>query len=215
MDLRLNLVTECSNATNFLHTIDMACQSGVTMVQFRDKEHSVRECIDLGFKVKKITDLYGIPLIVNDKVDVALAIDADGVHLGAMDMPVSIAREILGSHKIIGATAKSVDTAINAMKEGADYLSVGAIYPSLNKVTTITMDVPTLNEIIAAVGIPVIAGGGLNHTNLSILNSSKIEGISVSSAIMNASDVKSETRQLREVVDHLMIVTMMASVLNM
>ncbi|OOB78415.1 MAG: thiamine-phosphate diphosphorylase [Epulopiscium sp. Nele67-Bin001] len=215
MDFRLYFITDSSyhDEENFLRIIKEACQSGVSLVQLREKDKSIREYIELGFKVKEITDSYSIPLIIDDRVDVALAIDADGVHLGAQDMPISLARKILGRNKIIGATAKSVEVAVLAMNDGADYLGVGAIFPTTTKVETVITKVSTLDDIIAAVNIPVVAIGGLNHTNLDILQGSNIDGISVVSAIMKAPDVTVATKELRELVDQLLINTIVKSAL--
>ncbi len=145
--------------------------------------------------------------------NVALAVDADGVHLDAVDMPIHMARQLLGRDKIIGATVKTVESATQARDDGADYLSIGAIYPATTKVTTVITKISTLNDIIEAVDIPVVAIGGLNSTNLDILKGSKIDGISVVSAIMEAENVRDDTKQLRELVDQLIIETMMQSAL--
>ncbi|ONI41181.1 thiamine-phosphate diphosphorylase [Candidatus Epulonipiscium fishelsonii] len=204
---KLYLVTDSTynNEAEFLKIIEEACKSGITLVQLREKNKTTREYIEIGLKVKNITDAHNIPLIIDDRVDVVLAIDASGVHVGAEDMPVHIARKILGKNKLIGATAKTIEVATKAMNDGADYLGVGAIYPTTTKVITKITKVSTLNDIVAAVNIPVVAIGGLNETNLDILNGSKIDGIAVVSAIMKSKQVEKDTKNLRQLVNNIVL----------
>ena len=206
LDLTLYLVTDSMQfeETCFLNKIEKACKGGVTLVQLREKERSGKDFYSLAKKVKAITDTYDIPLIINDRVDIALAIDAAGVHLGQNDLPIDIARRILGPNKIIGATAKTVPQALKAMKEGADYLGVGAIYPTMTKVATVITEVSTLNEICKVISCPVVAIGGLNQSNCDILKGSPIAGIAVVSAIMKVEDTKQATQQLKEKVKSLL-----------
>ncbi|ONI39814.1 thiamine-phosphate diphosphorylase [Candidatus Epulonipiscium fishelsonii] len=202
---RLYLVTDSTYNSEeaFLKIIDEACKAGVTLVQLREKNKTTREYIEIGLKVKAITDSHKIPLIIDDRVDVVMAIDASGVHVGAEDMPVHIARKILGNDKIVGATAKTVEVAIKAVNDGADYLGVGAIYPTTTKVITKITEVSTLNDIATAVDVPIVAIGGLNETNLDILNKSEIDGIAVVSAIMKSKQVDKDTKKLRQLVDNI------------
>lgn len=188
-DPTLYLVTDRTNHTipSFLHTIEQACENGVTLVQLREKSLSSREFYELAKQVKMITHAHKVPLIIDDRIDVALAVDADGVHVGASDLPVAIARKLMGNHKIVGATAKTVESAQKAYADGADYLGTGAIYPTTTKVVTVLTEVSTLNDICQAVPIPVVAIGGLNSENLSILQHSPIAGVAVVSAIMHSS----------------------------
>lgn len=206
LDLTLYLVTDSMQFEEacFLNKIEAACKGGVTLVQLREKERSGKDFYSLAKKVKAMTDIYDIPLIINDRVDIALAIDAAGVHLGQNDLPIDIARRILGPNKIIGATAKTVPQALKAMKEGADYLGVGAIYPTTTKVATVITEVSTLNEICKVISCPVVAIGGLNQSNCDILKGSPIAGIAVVSAIMKAEDTKQATQQLKERVKSLL-----------
>ena len=134
----------------------------------------------------------------DDRVDVALAIDAEGVHVGQTDMPVKIARKLMGADKIIGATTKTVPQALEAYDQGADYLGVGAIYPTTTKVVTILTSVDTLKAIVKAVPIKVNAIGGLNKDNIDVLKGSGISGICAVSAIMKAADPEKATRELKE-----------------
>lgn len=202
-DISLYLVTDSSyhDEISFLSTIEKACQGGVTFLQLREKTKSSREYLNLAVKVKNITDKYNIPLIIDDRIDVAMACDAAGVHLGAEDIPVKTARKIMGNDKIIGATAKTVENATKAFEDGADYIGTGAIFPTTTKVVTVLTEVSTLNKICRAVPIPVIAIGGLNLSNMDILKDSPIDGMAVVSAIMKASDPKETARELKEKID--------------
>ncbi len=181
----------------FLYRVEEACKGGVTLVQLREKEKSTREYIRLAEKVHAITQRYRIPLIIDDRVDVALAIHAEGVHVGQADMPVRIARQLMGADAIIGATAKTVEQAQADYSEGADYLGVGAIYPTTTKVKTVLTSVDTLKEIVRAVPIQVNAIGGLNKNNLCVLKDSGIDGICVVSAIMKAENPQLAAKELK------------------
>lgn len=200
LDLTVYLVTDSTGIDEsiFLEKIELACQGGVTLLQIREKEKTSREFYHLAQKVKLISDRYGIPLLINDRADIAAAVDAAGVHVGQSDLPVACARAILGSDKIVGATAKTVEQAQQAAKEGANYLGVGAIYPTTTKVKTVLTSVRTLDAICRNVSIPVVAIGGLNANNCDILKGIPIAGISVVSAIMKAADPRSATEELRE-----------------
>lgn len=202
-DCSLYLVTDSTGLEEeeFLRRVEEACAGGVTLVQLREKERSGREYLNLAMRVKEITDKYNIPLIIDDRIDIAMAIDAAGVHVGQSDINVRYARKLLGENKIVGATTKTIEQAKEAVGEGADYLGVGAIYPTTTKVTTVITEVSTLNNICEVVDIPVVAIGGLNENNCDILIGSKISGIAVVSAIMKAKDIKESTKGLREKVE--------------
>lgn len=131
-DTTLYFITDSTSVSDekFLNVVEEACKGGATIIQLREKERSTREYMELAEKVHEVTKKYGIPLIIDDRVDVALAVDAEGVHLGQSDMPVAAARKLMGEEKIIGATTKTVPQALEAYKQGADYLGVGAIYPT-------------------------------------------------------------------------------------
>lgn len=204
-DLTLYLVTDSTYHTtaSLLETVEEACKGGVTLVQLREKETGGREYLEKALLVKQITDRYGIPLIIDDRVDVAIACDAAGVHVGASDLPVAVARKLLGPDKIVGATAKTVDAAIKAWEEGADYLGVGAIYPTTTKVVTILTKPETLKAICEAVPIPVVAIGGLNAGNMDILEGCRIDGVAVVSAIMKAEDPKKAAEELKETIQRM------------
>lgn len=181
----------------FLCRVEAALEGGVTMLQLREKERSTREYLSLAVKVHEISKRYGVPLIIDDRVDVALAAEAEGVHLGQSDMPVDIARRIMGDEKIIGATTKTVEQAEEAVRLGADYLGVGAIYPTTTKVKTVLTSTDTLDKICRAVDIPVNAIGGLNCGNIDILRGIGISGICAVSAIMKAEDPRRAAAELK------------------
>lgn len=180
-----------------LKTIAIACKNGVDMVQVRDKDRPDRQVLAILEEAKKICDPYGIPLIVDDRLDLAL-IASCGLHLGQEDIPLSHARKILGPKAIIGATTKTLDQAVQAQREGASYLGVGAIYPTTTKVITKITPVETLEAICQRVSLPVYAIGGLNHTNLSVLKGLPIEGVCVVSAIAKAQDKEESIEKLKE-----------------
>lgn len=198
-DPSLYFITDSTNYSEeeFLFRVEEAIKGGVTLLQLREKDKTTREYIKLAEKVHNITQRYNIPLIIDDRVDVALAIGAEGVHVGQSDMPVHIARKLMGEDKIIGATTKTVSQATEAYRQGADYLGVGAIYPTTTKVKTIITSVDTLREICHAVPIPANAIGGLNAENLDILRGVPISGICVVSAIMKANDPKCAAAEIR------------------
>ena len=198
-DTSLYFITDSTGFTEeeFLRRTEEALEGGVTILQLREKEKSTREYLALAEKVHKLTQKYNVPLIIDDRLDIAMAVDAEGVHLGQSDMPIHIARKIFGNHKIIGATAKTVPQALEGYEQGADYLGVGAIYPTTTKVKTILTSTDALWDICNAVPIPVNAIGGLNKDNMDILAGIPIAGICVVSAIMKAEDPKLAAMELR------------------
>ena len=200
VDLTLYLVTDSTYHTeeSFLHTVEEACIGGATIVQLREKGGSSRDYLNQALKVKEITDRYHIPLIIDDRIDIALACDAAGVHVGQSDLPVSYARRLLGPDKIVGATAKTVEAAVAAYNDGADYLGTGAIYPTTTHVTTKVTPVSVLNDVCRAVPIPVVAIGGLNADNMDVLADSPIKGIAVVSAVMKADDPCAAAAHIKE-----------------
>ena len=203
LDTTLYLVTNSDglDEADFLEIIAEACKGGVTLLQLREKERSGREYYDLAVKVKAVTDAFGVPLIIDDRMDIALAVDAAGAHLGKDDLPIAAARAVMGPRKIVGATAKTVEQATRAEADGADYLGVGAIYPTTTKVVTALTPVETLNDIAKSVKIPTVAIGGLNAGNLDVLYGSGASGIAVVTAIMKSADPKKTSAELRHLVE--------------
>ncbi|MGN0170034.1 MAG: thiamine phosphate synthase [Lachnospiraceae bacterium] len=198
-DSGLYFITDSSpySEEEFLYRVEQALQGGATLMQLREKERSTRGYMELADKVHTIAKRHQVPLIIDDRVDVALAIDAEGVHVGQSDMPVYLARKLMGEGKIVGATTKTVPQALEAYEQGADYLGVGAIYPTTTKVKTILTSTDTLRDICHAVPIPVNAIGGLNKDNIDILAGIPIAGICVVSAIMKAEDPKRAAEELK------------------
>ena len=198
-DTSLYFITDSTGFTEeeFLRRTEAALQGGVTLLQIREKEKTTREYLSLARKVHELTRKYNVPFIIDDRIDIAMAIDAEGVHLGKSDMPIDLARKILGPDKIIGATAKTVPQALEAWQQGADYLGVGAIYPTTTKVKTVLTSTDTLRDICNAVPIPANAIGGLNQDNIDVLAGIPIAGICVVSAIMKAEDPKQAAVDLK------------------
>lgn len=204
-DSSMYFITDSSNYSEkeFLTRVEKALMGGVTLLQLREKDKTTREYVEIAKKVHEIAEKYNVPLIIDDRVDVALAINAEGVHVGQSDMPVSIARKLMGDGKIVGATAKTVPQAKEAYEQGADYLGVGAIYPTTTKVKTVLTSTETLKDICNCVPIPVNAIGGLNKDNIDVLKGIPISGICVVSAIMKSEDPQKATAQLVERVKEL------------
>lgn len=202
--LTLYLVTGHYDFTDeeFLTIIEQACQQGVTLVQLREKELSTNDFYQLALKVKEVTERYHIPLIINDRLDICLAVDADGLHIGDDELPVSVARRLLGENKILGVSAKTLERSLEAQSEGADYLGVGAIFPTQTKDSQPT-PLPVLKEITQSVELPVVAIGGIKLENLGTLTDSGIAGISIVSEIMKAKDVPRTVQQLRAAAERL------------
>ena len=198
-DSSLYFITDSTiyDEEEFLIRVEQALRGGVTLLQLREKNRTTREYIELAEKVHSISKKYGVPLIIDDRVDVALAVDAEGVHVGASDMPVATARKLMGEDKIVGATAKTVPWAKEAYEQGADYLGVGAIYPTTTKVKTVLTSTDTLCDICRAVPIPVNAIGGLNKDNIDILEGIPIAGICAVSAMMKADDPMQAAMELK------------------
>jgi len=199
LDTSLYFITDSTSFAEeeFLRRVEEALQGGVTFLQIREKEKNTREYLNLAQKVHILTKKYNVPLIIDDRLDIAVAIGAEGVHLGQSDMPINLARKIFGADKIIGATAKTVTQALEAYEQGADYLGVGAIYPTTTKVKTVLTSTDTLRDICNAVPIPVNAIGGLNKDNIDVLAGIPIAGICVVSAIMKADNPRLAAKELK------------------
>jgi len=201
VDYSVYLVTDHRKKSDeeILEIIENAIKGGTSLIQIREKTASTKEFYSLSMKIKEITDKYNIPLIINDRIDIALAIDADGVHIGQEDMPAKVARKIIGKNKILGVSAKSVEQAIQAEKDGADYLGCGAIFPTSTKEDAANLSKNELKKITNSVNIPVVAIGGINLENAEELADTGIFGFSVVSAIMNAENPKEVSKKLKEI----------------
>ncbi len=200
IDLSLYLVTDNSeDVDKFLNTIEEGIKGGVTVVQIREKTASTLDFYNLALKVKEITTKYGVPLIINDRVDVALAIDADGVHVGQSDMPCDVTRRLIGSDKILGISAATIDEAKKAESDGADYIGTGAVFPTATKDDAPSVTKEELTEIVKSINIPVVAIGGINLENASQLTDTGIAGLSVVSAIMSSDNPKKSSKELLKI----------------
>lgn len=177
-------------------SVELAIKGGVSVVQLREKDCTSREFYQLARTVKTITDAYEIPLLINDRVDIALAVGADGVHLGQKDIPVRAARNLLGADKIVGATANTIELAEEAWQSGADYLGVGDIFGTTTKSNTKHITLEELKAIRAAVQIPVVAIGGVNEENISLLRETGVEGAAVISAVVGQKDITAAAERL-------------------
>ena len=194
--LRLYLVTNRyqDSLESFLEKIETACRSGVTIVQLREKNITTNQYYQLAKQVKEITDAYQVPLIIDDRLDVCLAVDAAGLHIGDDELPVSVARQVLGPEKILGVTAKTVKRALEAEEGGADYLGTGAIFPTTTKENAPITLISTLKTICQRVAIPVVAIGGLTSENIDQLIGTGIAGVAVVRDLMQAEDIEEKTQ---------------------
>jgi thiamine-phosphate pyrophosphorylase len=177
--------------------VEEAIRGGVSVVQLREKEMGSLDFYNLGMRVKKVTGKYNIPLIVNDRLDIAQAIDAEGVHIGQSDLPCRVARNILGKGKIIGVSAKNLDEARKAEDDGADYLGIGAFYSTATKKDANMVSFEELEKITRAVKIPVVVIGGINQRTIPNFKGFDIDGVAVVSAIMSASNIEESSREIR------------------
>ena len=194
--LRLYLVTNRyqDSLENFLKKVETACRSGVTIVQLREKNLTTNQYYQLAKQVKEITDAYQVPLIIDDRLDICLAVDAAGLHIGDDELPVSVARKVLGPEKILGVTAKTVKRALEAETSGADYLGTGAIFPTTTKENAPITLISTLKTICQTVAIPVVAIGGLTSENIDQLIGTGIVGVAVVRDLMQAEDIEAKTQ---------------------
>ena len=194
--LRLYLVTNRyqDSLESFLEKVEMACRSGVTIVQLREKNLTTNQYYQLAKQVKEITDAYQVPLIIDDRLDVCLAVDAAGLHIGDDELPVSVARQVLGPDKILGVTAKTVKRALEAEEGGANYLGTGAIFPTTTKENAPITLISTLKTICQRVAIPVVAIGGLTSENIDQLMGTGIAGVAVVRDLMQTEDIETKTQ---------------------
>ena len=194
--LRLYLVTNRyqDSLESFLEKVETACRSGVTIIQLREKNLTTNQYYQLAKQVKEITDAYQVPLIIDDRLDVCLAVDAAGLHIGDDELPVPVARQVLGPDKILGVTAKTIKRALEAEESGADYLGTGAIFPTTTKENAPITLISTLKTICQKVAIPVVAIGGLTSENIDQLIDTGIAGVAVVRDLMQAEDIEAKTK---------------------
>mgnify|MGYP002084875355 CR=1 FL=1 len=180
-------------------SVEEAIKGGATVIQLREKEVSGREFYQTAMAVRKVTSYYNVPLIINDRVDIAMAVSAQGVHLGQKDIPVQAARELLGADKIIGVSAANPQEAERAQEAGADYLGVGAVFSTATKTDTRPVTREVLQEIRRRTKLPIVAIGGINESNAMRLRETGIDGIAVVSAVIAREDVAAAAREMRRI----------------
>lgn len=202
-DYSLYLVTNSTllNGGKLEKAVEEAIRGGVTVVQLREKEISSRDFFNLAIKVKAITDKYNVPLIINDRIDIVLAIDSAGVHLGQNDLSCKIARDILPKGKIIGVSTHNLNEALKAEEEGATYLGCGAMFSTSTKEDASILEKSELIKIKTNISIPVVAIGGINEENISSLKGTNIDGVAVISAILGKSNIKNATKLIKEKIE--------------
>lgn len=203
VDCSLYLITDRSflKGRSLASCVEEAIKGGVTLIQVREKEISSRDFFKVAKEVKEVTNKYNVPLIINDRIDIALAIDADGVHLGQSDMPIEIARKILGKDKIIGISAGSISEALEAEKNGADYLGIGTVFfTGTKKDIEEPIGIEGLKDIVNKIKIPTVAIGGINKDNCEEVMESGVNGISLISAILANDNIENSSRELRNII---------------
>ncbi|WP_407309241.1 thiamine phosphate synthase [Desulfosporosinus sp. SB140] len=189
-DYSLYLVTDRIQLgkRDLAHSVELAIQGGVTLVQLREKSISTREFLEIAYQVKEITSRYKIPLFINDRLDIALAVDADGLHIGQDDLPLTKAKELF-PNKLIGVSASNLAEALLAAEQGADYLGVGAMYSTSTKSDAKLVSLDELELIKKSVSIPVVAIGGINQQNVQQIMDTRIDGVAIVSAILAQDDI--------------------------
>ena len=186
------------NGETLYKQVEKAIKGGVTFVQLREKNLDEKSFLNEALEIQILCKKYNIPFVINDNVEIARKINADGVHVGQSDMKAENVRAIIGNNKILGVSAQTVEQALYAQKEGADYIGVGAVFPTGSKLDADNVSLDTLKEICSAVNIPVVAIGGIGIDNVSKLKNSRISGIAVISAIFASNDIELATKNLKE-----------------
>ena len=189
--------------TTLMDQVKEALEGGITFLQLREKHLSKEEFIKEAREMKELSKKYKVPFVINDNIEAALAVDADGVHIGQDDMSVEEARKLLGEDKIIGVSAHNVEEAIKAQKGGADYLGVGAVCATSTKKDANVVSKEEIKKICHTVEIPVVAIGGIKKENIKTLEETDVDGVAVVSAIFAAKDIKKDTKQLRGLVEEM------------
>ncbi len=189
--------------TTLMEQVKEALEGGITFLQLREKNLSEEEFIEEAKEMKELAKSYQVPFVINDNIKVALAVDADGVHIGQDDMAVEEARKLLGEDKIIGVSAHNVEEARKAQKGGADYLGVGAVCATSTKKDANVVSKEEIKKICQEVDIPVVAIGGIKKDNIKTLKGTDVDGVAVVSAIFAADDIKNSTKQLKSLVEEI------------
>ena len=199
-DYTLYLVTDrqLMSCDSLTEAVEQAILGGCTMIQLREKELSSLEFYNQAVAVKQVTDKYHIPLIINDRIDIAMAVQATGVHIGQHDLPAAAVRKVIGENMLLGVSASSIAEAIQAQQDGADYLGVGAMFPTGTKTDADSVSMEELQKIRAAVSLPIVVIGGINKGNAGRFKPMGIDGLAVVSAIIAQSDIKAATAELKD-----------------
>lgn len=199
-ELKLYLVTDSDilRGRDFYNSIEEALKGGVTMLQLREKNASGKEFLEKAIKLRELTKKYNVKFIINDRVDIAMLCDADGVHVGQSDIPANKVRELMGEDKIVGVSARTVEEAIRAKENGADYLGVGAMFNTRTKLDAKSVSIEKLKEIKELIKLPVVAIGGLSLSNIDKLKECNVDGYAVVSAILGAENIKLECEKWSE-----------------
>ena len=200
IDYSLYLCTdrELMTSATIEESVESALKGGATLVQLREKSCSGREFYHLGLRVKEITSNYHVPLIINDRVDIAMAVKAEGVHIGQNDLPCSVIKSIVGDGMIVGVSASSLEEAVQAEKDGADYIGVGAMHATGTKTDAKIVSMEELCNIRRAVTVPIVVIGGINKKTINEFKGMGIDGIAVVSAIISQPDVEKAAKELLE-----------------
>ncbi len=200
LNISLYFITDSTGFTldKFLETVDSACKGGASIVQLREKKLDDETFLKEAFEIKELCRKYNVPFVINDNVDIAVKVNADGVHIGQKDMEAGYVRSLIGEEKILGVSAQTVEQAILAEKMGADYLGVGAVFSTGSKADADDVNYETLKAICGAVSIPVVAIGGIGAGNVLELTGSGICGVAVISAIFAADNIQKATAELKK-----------------
>lgn len=199
-DYTLYLVTDrtlMSTAT-LTAAVEQAILGGCTMVQLREKDISSSEFYRQAIEIKQITEQHHVPLIINDRLDIAMAVKAAGVHIGQSDLPASVVRRLIGANMLLGVSASTVKEAMEAEKDGADYLGVGAMFPTGTKIDANFVSMEELQKIRYAVGLPIVVIGGINKENAGMFHSAGIDGLAIVSAIIAQPDIRKAAAEIKE-----------------
>lgn len=198
INYKLYLVTDRDvlNGRDFLKSLEQGILGGVSVVQLREKNTNSLEFYNLAIEVKKLTEKYNIPLIINDRVDIALAVDADGVHVGQTDLPANIVRKIIGKNKILGVSTANLEEAKKAVDDGADYIGVGALFPTVTKINTRKVNLDQLKHIRENINIPIVGIGGINEINVKSVIETGVDGAAIASAILSKTNIKETAESL-------------------
>lgn len=199
-DYTLYLVTDrqLMSCDSLTEAVEQAILGGCTMIQLREKELSSLEFYNQAVAVKQVTDKYHIPLIINDRIDIAMAVQATGVHIGQHDLPAAAVRKVIEENMLLGVSASSIAEAIQAQQDGADYLGVGAMFPTGTKTDADSVSMEELQKIRAAVSLPIVVIGGINKGNAGRFKPMGIDGLAVVSAIIAQSDIKAAAAELKD-----------------